>query len=85
MLSVRLTCGRRRSLHISEIMTILIHFHQSSYYTSKAYYLEHAVTHLRHEFLGLVDYNSIYYFYLCSDYANIDLTSYFSFKIISHV
>jgi len=36
---------------MSEIMTILIHFHQSNY---RNFYLEHVVTHLRNEFPGLV-------------------------------
>jgi hypothetical protein len=44
----------RVSLCISEIMTILIHFHQSNY---RNFYLEHVMTHLRNEFPGLVSYN----------------------------
>jgi hypothetical protein len=44
----------RVSLCISEIMTILIHFHQSNYRNFKAFYLEHVMTHLRNEFPGLV-------------------------------
>jgi hypothetical protein len=47
---------RARSLAISEIMTILIHFHQSHYRNFKAYYCEHVVPHLRSEFPGLVSY-----------------------------
>jgi len=42
----------RVSLCISEIMTILIHFHQSNYRNFKAYYLEYVMTHP-----GLVSYN----------------------------
>ena len=42
---------------MSEIMTILIHFHQSNYRNFKAYYLEYVMTHLRNEFPGLVSYN----------------------------
>jgi hypothetical protein len=42
---------------MSEIMTILIHFHQSNYRNFKAFYLEHVMTHLRNEFPGLVSYN----------------------------
>lgn len=47
---------RQRSLAMSEIMTILIHFHQSHYRDFKAYYTEHLVKHLRSEFPGLVSY-----------------------------
>jgi len=47
---------RKRSLCLSEIMTILIHFHQSSYRTFKAYYCEHVCQYLRSEFPGLVSY-----------------------------
>jgi transposase len=47
---------RARSLTISEIMTILIHFHQSHYRTFKAYYCEHVLAHLQGEFPGLVSY-----------------------------
>ena len=52
--------GRRvRSprLSPSEIMTILIHFHQSHYRNFKAYYTEYVLTHRRPEFPGLVSYN----------------------------
>ena len=47
----------RVSLCMSEMMTILIHFHQSNYRNFKAFYLEHVMTHLRNEFPGLVSYN----------------------------
>ena len=47
---------RERSLSASEIMTILIHFHQSHYRTFKAYYTEY-VLRLRKEFPGPVSYN----------------------------
>src|SRR5260370_25870392 len=40
----------------SEIMTILIHFHQSHYRTFKAYYTEHMQVHLTSEFPHLVSY-----------------------------
>lgn len=40
----------------SEIMTILIHFHQSHYRTFKAYYTEHVQVHLSSEFPHLVSY-----------------------------
>lgn len=47
---------RERSLSVSEVMTILIHFHQSHYRNFKAYYCEHVLLHLRSEFPGLVSY-----------------------------
>ena len=47
---------RERSLSVSEVMTILIHFHQSHYRNFKAYYCEHVLPHLRSEFPGLVSY-----------------------------
>jgi hypothetical protein len=47
---------RERSLSISEVMTILIHFHQSHYRNFKAYYCEHVQSHLRSEFPDLVSY-----------------------------
>jgi hypothetical protein len=40
----------------SEVMTILIHFHQSHYRTFKAYYTEHVQEHLTSEFPHLVSY-----------------------------
>lgn len=40
----------------SEVMTILIHFHQSHYRTFKAYYTEHVQVHLNKEFPHLVSY-----------------------------
>jgi transposase len=47
---------RTRSLSVSEVMTILIHFHQSHYRNFKAYYAEHVLPYLRSEFPGLVSY-----------------------------
>jgi len=47
---------RQRSLAMSEIMTILIYFHQSHYRNFKAYYCQHVLPHLRREFPGLVSY-----------------------------
>lgn len=47
---------RARSLSISEVMTILIHFHQSHYRDFKAYYCQHVQQHLHSEFPGLVSY-----------------------------
>jgi len=48
---------RKRSLNISEIMTILIAFHQSHYRDFKAYYCEQVLSYWRTEFPGLVSYN----------------------------
>ncbi len=49
---------RRRvsTLSMSEVMTLLIHFHQSHYRTFKAYYTEYVLVSLRAEFPGLVSY-----------------------------
>jgi Transposase DDE domain len=47
---------RVTGLSESEIMTIVIHFHQSQYRTFKAYYTEHVQVHLRAEFPQLVSY-----------------------------
>jgi hypothetical protein len=44
-------------LSISEIMMILIHFHQSHYHNFKVYYPEYVLVRLRREFPGLVSYN----------------------------
>ena len=48
---------RRSSMALSEIMTIIIHFHQSNYRTFKAYYTQHVSEHLRAEFPQLVSYS----------------------------
>jgi hypothetical protein len=52
------TAHRERAgrLSTSEIMTILIHFHQSHYRNFKAYYTQHVEKHLRREFPKLVCY-----------------------------
>lgn len=47
---------RERSLCVSEIMTILIHFHQSHYRDFKAYYTDYVLERLRGEFPKLVSY-----------------------------
>ena len=57
-----LTAGQRKrqrttDLHPSEIMTILILFHQSHSRTFKAYYTEYVQRHLCSEFPTLVSYN----------------------------
>ena len=48
---------REPRLSISEIMTIIIHFHQSHYRDFKTYYIEYVCEHLQNEFLNLVSYN----------------------------
>ena len=48
---------REPRLSISEIMTIIIHFHQSHYRDFKTYYLEYVCLQLRGEFPNLVSYN----------------------------
>lgn len=47
---------RRPQLCMSEIMTILIHFHQSQYRTFKDYYTKYVKVHLATEFPHLVSY-----------------------------
>ena len=59
--SQRLNDGRAHreragELSDSEIMTVLIHFHQSQYRTFKAYYIQHVQVHLTSEFPNLVSY-----------------------------
>jgi hypothetical protein len=58
--AMQMTTGKRRErvghLCPSEIMTILIHFHQSHYRTFKSYYREHVQVHLSREFPHLVSY-----------------------------
>jgi hypothetical protein len=49
--------GPKPSLVLSEIMTIMTHFHQSHYRDFKAYYLQHVLKHLQAEFPGLVSYS----------------------------
>lgn len=57
----QLQAGKQREragrLCASEVMTILIHFHQSHYRTFKAYYTEHVQVHLTREFPQLVSYS----------------------------
>lgn len=48
---------RDRSLCLSEIMTILIGFHQQHYRTFKHYYLEHVCVYWREAFPKLVSYS----------------------------
>ena len=48
---------RPRSLCLSEIMTILVAFHQQHYRNFKAYYLKHVCEYWTQAFPGLVSYN----------------------------
>jgi hypothetical protein len=47
---------RTGQLSMSEIMTIIIYFHQSHYRNFKTYYVEHVCKHLRAEFPNLISY-----------------------------
>lgn len=47
---------RSGQLSMSEVMTIIIYFHQSRYRNFKSYYTEYVCQHLRAEFPGLVTY-----------------------------
>jgi len=53
--------GRKRgpapTLAVSEIITLIIHFHQGGYRTFKSYYLRYVCKHLTAEFPKLVSYN----------------------------
>ncbi len=49
--------NRRRKLSLSEVMTILVLFHQSGYRNLKQFYLEFVCLYLRAEFPELVSYN----------------------------
>jgi hypothetical protein len=55
--------NRARDLALSEIMTILILFHQSHYRTFKAFYTEHVCSELRNEFPHLVSYSRFVEFF----------------------
>jgi hypothetical protein len=48
--------GPRASLSASEVMTIVIHFHQASYRDFKSFYQKHVCKHLTDEFPALVSY-----------------------------
>jgi Transposase DDE domain len=57
-----LDAGKRRrqragQLEVSEIMTLLIHFHQSHYRDFKAFYTQYVLPHLCSDFPGLVSYH----------------------------
>jgi len=48
---------RQPGLQESEIMTILVHFHQTGYRNFKTYYTRYVAVYLRSEFPGLVSYS----------------------------
>jgi Transposase DDE domain len=48
---------RSRSLSLSEIMTIIVHFHQSNHRNFKHYYKDYVMVYLRSDFPKLVSYN----------------------------
>ena len=49
--------GCKATLSMSEVMTIIIWFHQSHYRDFKAFYTQYVQQHLRAEFPQLVSYN----------------------------
>jgi hypothetical protein len=49
--------GRKPKLSASEVITILIYFHQMRYRDFKSYYTKYVMVHLRTEFPQLVSYN----------------------------
>lgn len=58
----RLASGERQRIRpctmtLTEILTIIVHFHQSDYRTFKRYYTEHVCGHLSVDFPRLVSYN----------------------------
>src|SRR6202165_5351611 len=59
--AIQLAAGKQRErqgqLYPSEVMTILIHFHQSQYRHFKAYYTKYVQVSLRSEFPKLVSYH----------------------------
>ena len=57
ILGTRNTRGRPRSLHPSEVMTILVHFHHKQYKNFKAYYQDYVCCQLRWAFPNLVSYS----------------------------
>ena len=49
--------GPKPRLSLSEVMTIIVHFHQSGYREFKHYYQHEVLKHLRSEFPNLVSYD----------------------------
>lgn len=59
MAAQQLTVGRRQratTMHLSEVMTIVVLFHLQGYRNFKQFYLEHVCEHLRSEFPHRVSY-----------------------------
>ena len=56
LLGVARKRGPAPCLRLSEVMTVLIHFHQSHYRDFKAYDTQHVCMHMRSEFPALVSY-----------------------------
>ena len=56
LLGVARKRGPAPRLSLSEVMAILIHFHQSHYRDFKAFYTQHVCKHMRSEFPALVSY-----------------------------
>jgi hypothetical protein len=57
---IKSQCARRHrpsSLALSEVMTIIVLFHQSGYRNFKTFYTEHVCKHLASDFPHLVSYN----------------------------
>ena len=48
---------KQSSLHLSEVLTIIIYFHLSGYRTFKDFYTNYALQHLKWAFPNLVSYN----------------------------
>lgn len=72
---------RERSLTMSEVMTILIHFHQSHYRNFKAYYCEQVLLYLHDAFPGLVSYTRFVDFIPS---ALLPLCAYFRFTCLGN-
>ena len=49
--------GRRCKLTLSEVMTIMVYYHQKSFKNFKSYYLEHVQKELQSDFPDLLSYN----------------------------
>ena len=49
--------GPKCRLSLSEVMTLIVYFHQSNYRTFKAFYTDYVQVHLRDEFPDPVSYN----------------------------
>ena len=56
LLGVTRKRGPAPRLSLSEVITVLIHFHQSHYRDFKAFYTQHVCEHMRSEFPTLVSY-----------------------------